>query len=196
VALLAAALALSSAVAADGDPLPGDLRLTRWAQDLPAFHTIARAFRWGMGTDGVLVAGAVAAVALWALRRPVAEHGALLGALVVLRVTQPLIKNVVDRPRPSEDLVERRAGFNSESFPSGHMMSSVVLCAMLAAIVWRLPLPKVMQWSATAVLVVVVALNGLSSLYMGVHWPSDLAGGLLWGLVIAVPGAVVVIRRG
>jgi undecaprenyl-diphosphatase len=175
-------------VGADGDPLRGDLRLTRWAQDLGGFHTIARAFRWGMGTEGVLIVGFVVAVALWfaGWRR---EPMALIAALVVLRVMQPTIKNVVDRERPSTDLVDRRAGFGSESFPSGHMMSSFVLCAMLAVIAWSVPFPRWAQWAVTAGLAVVVVLNGTSSVYMGVHWPSDVLGGILWALLIVIPVA-------
>ncbi len=182
------AMALSVLVGADGDPLRGDLRLTRWAQDLEGFHTVARAFRWGMGTEGVLLVGVGVSLVLWLTgwRR---EALALVVALAVLRVMQPSIKNIVDRERPSVELVDRRAGFGSESFPSGHMMSTFVLCGTLAAIAWSLPLPRWTQWTATAVLTLVVALNGTSSVYMGVHWPSDVLGGILWALVIVIPAA-------
>ncbi len=108
---------------------------------------------------------------------------------MALRFAQPLIKDVVDRPRPAGDLVDRRAGFDSESFPSGHMMSACVLCAMLAAIVWTLPLPRWSQAGVTAVLVVAVILNGASSVYLGLHWPGDILGGVLWALVIVIPSA-------
>jgi undecaprenyl-diphosphatase len=189
------AMALSVVVGADGDPLRGDLRLTGWAQDLEGFHTIARAFRWGMGTEGVLLVGFAVAVALWFTGRR-REPMALIAALVVLRVMQPTIKNIVDRERPSTELVDRRAGFGSESFPSGHMMSSFVLCGMLAVIAWSLPLPRWAQWAATAALALVVVLNGTSSVYMGVHWPSDILGGILWGLVIVIPaGAWILLPR-
>ena len=185
---LTAALALSVAVALDGDPLPGDLRMIRWAQDLPAFHTIARAFRWGMGTEGVLIAGGVLALALFFARRRW-EAGVLVAVLIVLRVLQPLIKDIVDRERPPTDLVDRRAGFSSESFPSGHMMSATVLCGMVIVIAWRLPLATARKWVFTAGMVLLVALNGTSSMYMGVHWPSDIIGGWLWGAVIVLPAA-------
>ena len=143
-----------------------------------------------MGTEGVLVAGAAIAVGLWlAMRR--LEAGVLLGALLVLRLAQPIIKNLVDRERPPESLVERRAGFGSESFPSGHMMSAVVLCGVVTVIAWGLPLGRRTQWTVTAVASVVVTLNGLSSVYMGVHWPSDILGGLLWGVVIVIPAAAL-----
>lgn len=192
--LLAGAVLLSVAVAIDGEPLPGDLALTRRAQDLPAFHTTARAFRWGMGTEGVLVAGAGFAAGLWLWRRR-REAGVLVLALLVLRLVQPLLKDIVDRERPSEALVDRRAGFSSESFPSGHMMSAVVLCGILMAIVCILPLGRGTQWVLAAALAVVVGLNGLSTVYMGVHWPSDLLGGLLLGLAIVIPAAWAM-RRG
>ncbi|MEX0781040.1 MAG: phosphatase PAP2 family protein [Dehalococcoidia bacterium] len=193
-AVLGLALALSAAVALDGEPLPADLRLTRWTQDLPAFHSIARAFRWGTGTEGVLIVGGLVAITLW-LTRWRLEAAALVAALVALRIMQPAIKNIVGRERPSTDLVDRRGGFSSESFPSGHMMSSFVLCAMFVAIAWRLPLPRGAQVAATAGLALVVVFNGTSSVYMGVHWPSDIVGGVLWALVIVIPAAAVVLAR-
>jgi undecaprenyl-diphosphatase len=148
-----------------------------------------------MGTEGVLLVGFAVAVALWFTGRR-REPMALIAALVVLRVMQPTIKNIVDRERPSTELVDRRAGFGSESFPSGHMMSSFVLCGMLVVIAWSLPLPRWAQWAATAVLALVVVLNGTSSVYMGVHWPSDILGGIFWGLVIVIPaGAWILLPR-
>ena len=186
--LLAGAVLLSVAVAIDGEPLPGDLALTRRAQDLPAFHTTARAFRWGMGTEGVLVAGAGFAAGLWLWRRRW-EAGVLVLALLVLRLVQPLLKDIVDRERPSEALVDRRAGFSSESFPSGHMMSAVVLCGTLIGFASILPLGGRTRRALIAALATVVLLNGLSSVNMGVHWPSDILGGLLWGLAIVLPAA-------
>jgi undecaprenyl-diphosphatase len=179
-------------VAAEGEPLRGDLRMTEWAQDLPAFHTIARAFRWGMGTEGVIVVGVVVASALTLAKRTT-EAIALLAALLVLRVMQPLIKDVVDRARPSENLVDRRAGFSSESFPSGHMMSAAVLCGMVAVITWTLPWPRGMKVAVTAVLALAVVLNGTASVYMGVHWPSDVLGGMLWALVIVIPAGALMV---
>src|SRR5687767_13869009 len=80
---LSLAVALPMVVAAEGEPLRGDLRLTGWAQDLPVFHTIARTFRWGMGTEGVIVVGVVVASAL-ALAKHTTEAIALLAALLVL----------------------------------------------------------------------------------------------------------------
>jgi undecaprenyl-diphosphatase len=193
--VLALAIALSALLAADGDPLPGDLRLTPWVQDLPAFHTVARAFRWGMGTEGVILIGIAAAIALTLARRTT-EALVLLLALLLLRLLQPLIKDIVDRPRPAEDLVERRAGFGSESFPSGHLMGAAVLAGMLAIIAWTLPLPRWARLVFSCVLVLLVVANGASSVYLGVHWPSDLLGGLLWALVIVIPaGAVLLVSR-
>jgi undecaprenyl-diphosphatase len=192
--ILALATALSAAVMHDDDPLIGDQAVTDRVQAVPAFHTVARVFRWGMGTEGVLLVGAAAALALWLAHRRW-EGAGLVTALLVMRIAQPLIKNVVDRERPSEDLVERRGGFSSESFPSGHMMSSAVLCGMLLVIVWRLGLPRPAAIASGLVLAATVTLNGASSLYMGVHWPSDVAGGLLWAAAIVVPAATFLRSR-
>lgn len=192
--LLSLALALSLLVAADGAALPGDLWLARQSQDLPGFMSIARFMRFSTGTEGVLIIGAAAAVALGMADRR-REGLTLAVTLLALRVLQPAIKDLVDRERPSADLVERRAGFGSESFPSGHMMSATVLCGVLATVVWTCPLPRAVKILAWATLGLVLLLNGASSLYMGLHWPSDLTGGALWGLAIAVPAAAVLLLR-
>jgi undecaprenyl-diphosphatase len=109
-------------------------------------------------------------------------------ALLALPVMQSTIKEVVDRPRPDPALVDRRAGFTSESFPSGHMMSGFVLYALLAVVGWEL-LRRPWREVVAGALVALLVADAVANVYMGVHWPSDVLGGVLWGLVIVVPAA-------
>src|SRR4030042_2068798 len=71
-----------------------------------------------------------AALLLWLSRR---RREALLLAvgLVILPLLQHGLKEAVDRPRPSSDLIELRAGFESLSFPAGHVVSPTLLYGFL-----------------------------------------------------------------
>ena len=55
----------------------------------------------------------------------------LVAGVAVMALLQSGLKDLVDRPRPTADLVELRAGFSSPSFPAGHVMSPTVLYGFL-----------------------------------------------------------------
>ena len=186
LALLGLTLALS-VLAAQHDTLPGDLGITTWAQDL-AFpgESLSDTVRAITGTPVVLASGAAIAVALW-LRGCRRQAVLLAAGLAVLPLLQFAIKEAVDRPRPSPELVELRAGFSSPSFPSGHVMSSTYLYALLLYLALRLPLPWWPRGLIAAWCALVLAFAGPANVYLGVHWPSDVLGGYAWGLLLAAP---------
>jgi len=133
LATLAAAAALSITVALD-DVLPGELRTIREAQTWGILGGwFADTIRFLTTTQVVVATGIAVAIALWLLDE---RRGAiaLAIALVLLEIAQPLIKEIVDRPRPSEDLVDIRGSITSASFPAGHVMSPTVLYGLLATL--------------------------------------------------------------
>jgi len=184
--LLAGAIALS-VLAAQHDRLPGDLDLTQRLQDsvFPGLR-LSKFVRAVTTTQVVLGTGGAAAVALWLFgwRQ---EAVLLVAGVAVMALLQSGVKELVDRPRPTPDLVELRAGFSSPSFPAGHVMSPTLLYgfAVYLALVLKLPLAArvaVVGWSAF-----VLALTGPANVYVGVHWPSDVVGGYAWGAVLVLP---------
>lgn len=186
LSLLAGCVVLS-VLAAQHARLPGDLDLTQRLQDsvFPGLR-LSKFVRAVTTTQVVLATGAAVAVALWLLgwRR----QAVLLGVgLVALALLQSGIKELVDRPRPTPDLVELRAGFSSPSFPSGHVMSPTVLYGFLLCLAVALKPPLAVRavvagWSAF-----VLVLTGPANVYLGVHWPSDVVGGYTWGAVLVLP---------
>jgi undecaprenyl-diphosphatase len=158
-----------------------------WGQDraVPGMD-VSRAARAIGSTEVVLGTGAAVAVGLWLARRR--REAVLLGlGLVLLPLLQYGLKELVDRPRPTEELVELRAGFSSPSFPSGHVMSPTLLYGFLIALSLRekaFPALRaaVLLWSLFAVVVA-----GPANVYLGVHWPSDVLGGYAWGLTLLLP---------
>jgi len=103
--------------------------------------------------------------------------GSLLGSLVFNNM---IIKNIVARPRPYR-MIETLSILIPEpgeySFPSGHTSSSFA-----AGVVLYLMLPK--KYGVPAM--VLAFLIGISRLYVGVHYPTDVLGGMVMGTLLAV----------
>lgn len=101
---------------------------------------------------------------------------ALLGSLLI---NNTLIKNLVARPRPYTVLSELQILIpkpGEYSFPSGHTSSSFA-----AAAVFYRQLPK--KFGVPAITLAV--LIGLSRLYVGVHYPTDVLAGAVMGIVLS-----------
>lgn len=86
-----------------------------------------------------------------------------------------LLKLGFDRPRP--DLVPHETIVYTASFPSGHSMMSAVTYLTLAALLGRVhPQPQLKAY-LLVVAVLVTLLTGVSRVYLGVHWPTDVLAG-------------------
>jgi membrane-associated phospholipid phosphatase len=161
-----------------------------WDQDLLTLLAVARtpaltiAFRVITLAGAGLVVTAISiacVVLLLAVRR---RAYALLFAVAMSAgwLVESIVKNVVHRGRPpaSDALIALPSSF---SFPSGHAFVSLVLCGLLVFIGSRQIrglLPRLALGIAAAVLVVLV---GMSRVYLGVHWPSDILAS--WCLAVA-----------
>lgn len=182
--LVLAAVALPLSIVARGDTvLPGDVATQRAVQgiDLPGVAAAAQFFNTTGGAVGVSVATVLLAGVLLATRRGVAA--ALVMTTLVFRVVNWYLKEMIASPRPTGDLVtvsERADGFG---FPSGHTMGAVLLWGVVfvlaggIAAAWPRRLLR-----AFAVLTVLAV--GLSRIYSGAHWPSDVVGAMLWGVLL------------
>jgi undecaprenyl-diphosphatase len=122
-------------------------------------------------------------------------HGRRLQALifgvtvVVAQAAAEAIKLVVDRARP--EIVPHHDLVYSSSFPSGHALMSPVVYLTLAAILAadeRLQSVKVMLVASAVILVLAV---GVSRVYLGVHWPTDVLAGWTLGTAIALTATFV-----
>jgi len=94
--------------------------------------------------------------------------GLSVGGAMLLNV---ILKHVFERARPA--LWQSIAPESSFSFPSGHAMATMSLAAALVIIVW----PSRWRWLALALAIVYVAGVGVSRVYLGVHYPSDIVAG-------------------
>jgi undecaprenyl-diphosphatase len=87
------------------------------------------------------------------------------------------MKFLFDRARP--DLWEKRGQFSWASYPSGHAIASV---AVLFTVAYLLDREKCWKWPYAA-LGVMAVITLWSRLYLGVHWPTDVIGGGIMGIV-------------
>ncbi|HEY6758606.1 MAG TPA: VTT domain-containing protein [Baekduia sp.] len=162
----------------DNDLVTGDATAFRWAGDLRSdtLTSIAK-FVTNFGSlPAVVVATAVTVVVLLMRpRRRVIESVALVAGLALTWVAVHVAKAAVDRPRPSDPLVDSVGS----SYPSGHAAYAFAWVAI--AVVLTRTLPGLARTTAAIVAALVLAAAiGLTRVYLRAHYFSDVAGG--WGM--------------
>lgn len=170
-------------VFAHGYPFFGwDLEATRWLQSvrMAGFPELMRAVSFlGTGWTPYLLVGATG---LFLLRARLRLEGVLcmagvgLGALV-----NRIMKELVGRSRPEAGIVQVLIEYPNESFPSGHVVLFVQFFGFLAFLALSRLTRGWKQTLAAAGCLLLVVLVGISRVYLGAHWPSDVLGGYLLG---------------
>lgn len=167
--------------------LPVDLPFTRELQEHPtpvvsAFLTFISAIGYFPYAE-IIVAVCVIALVLLRLRL----EAIFLLATSLADALGALIKDVVNRHRPSPSLVHVAQQLNSPSFPSGHTLHYTVFYGFLAFVLitsfrasWR-------RNVLVAICFALIALVGISRVYLGEHWLTDVLGGYLLGGLFLLP---------
>lgn len=147
-----------------------------------------------LGNGAVLVLLViVASVFLWLTDHRWSVSLLLIGVLGG-QFLNGVLKEAFDRPRPS--IIEWGDSVTSMSFPSGHAMSAVIVYGTVAYLVARLeptPLLRRVTWLVAILLITAI---GVSRVYLGVHYPSDVLAGFLAGTawLLFVASALTAVR--
>ena len=135
---------------------------------------------------GVVVLGIITLVAGIYLALDGKRHMALFAVTVVTggALLSLLLKDVFQRPRP--DLVPYATGVSGSSFPSGHSMLAALTYLSLGALLARAQERMRLKAFFLLTAVGITFLVGVTRVYLGVHWPSDVLAGWTAGAVWAL----------
>jgi len=185
---LGAAFALLAVVAASSEViLRGfDRPLTEALVDARSegFTQVMRGVSF-LGSRAVLI-GMLIALTVWALATKECARAVLVvaGVFAAAVVLEYVFKAVVDRPRPEPVL--QLALTRSPAFPSGHALSAAAFYGLLPVVLGARRVGHVAAWT-------VIGVIGFSRVYLGVHWLTDVAGGVLLGGAV-VAGGILILR--
>jgi undecaprenyl-diphosphatase len=162
-----------------------DRAVSLWVHrfDTPLVDVVMRLFTF-IGSFPVIAVVALV-VLTWCWRR--GDRDAFAGLLGVIAVNEGLnfgLKHLFGRLRPN--LFEEIATLHSYSFPSGHAMAAAAIYGMIAVVIARLA-PS-LRLSVGPVAVALALLIGLSRIYLGVHWITDVLAGYAAGATILFGG--------
>ncbi len=96
-----------------------------------------------------------------------------LGVIIILN---QLLKQILQRPRPTGYRLIEESGY---SFPSGHSMVSMAFYGYLIYLIYKHIENKYLKWTLISILSILIILIGISRIYLGVHYTSDVAAGFL-----------------
>jgi membrane-associated phospholipid phosphatase len=192
LAALLAAIALTC-LAYMGLYPPGDLAIARVVQSvrLPGLEAASDAlYRAGLSPVFQFIGLGIGMLLFWRRHR-LASAFVLLA--VVGRGAAGLLKEIVERPRPSPLLVDVSESANGFSFPSGHVLGTVLLAGFVLYVAEETISNRRLRLAVEISSVLIIGLMGLQRVYAGAHWPTDVLAAYLWGGVILF-GVVQVYR--
>ena len=186
-ALSALGLGLLAALLRHAAPLTADLAIELWLQQWrsPELTWLMAAVSW-LGYSPQSVVGTLAMAGALALRGRWRDGAWLVGTQLASALTA-LVKVLVERPRPTEELVRVYSQIDGYAFPSGHVVFYTTLFGFAFFLVFvharRTAWRTVLLW----LLAVPVLLIGIARVYLGYHWPSDVLGGYALATAVLMP---------
>ena len=160
------------------------IRTLRQHEGPPWLQEVGRDFT-ALGGVAVMVLVTLAVAGYLLLRRMYGAMWLVLIATTGGLVLSTVLKYFIDRARPS--IVEHRSVVYTSSFPSGHSMMSAVVYLTLGSLLARIMPGRVLKLYFLFLAMGLTFLVGVSRVYLGVHWPTDVlagwCGGLVWALL-------------
>ena len=90
-----------------------------------------------------------------------------------------VLKHIIQRERPNINRLIPEKGY---SFPSGHSMMSMAFYGMLIFLIFKYVKNTALKWTLIVILTILLSTIGITRIYLGVHYPSDVIGGFLVSL--------------
>ncbi|HET8809700.1 MAG TPA: phosphatase PAP2 family protein [Flavobacteriaceae bacterium] len=104
----------------------------------------------------------------------------LMGVVVLAGLSNVVLKRFIDRPRPA---IEHLVVVESLSYPSGHAMCAMAYYGFLTYLFFHIKMARWLRAILCVLFVSFIFLIGLSRIYLGVHFPTDVLGGFIAGII-------------
>jgi membrane-associated phospholipid phosphatase len=164
-----------------------DLQVTKAIQliNFPFFNFVMVWVSWpGFGPQNIIIAGLVI-LFIWMIGLHW-EAVMALAAAVFSTAINLLVKDLIQRPRPTATQVTVIDLLNSYSFPSGHVMFYLGFFGFMGFLVFTLLKPSLKRSLALFLVSFLIILIGVSRISLGEHWASDVLGAYLLGSLALV----------
>ncbi|MBW8201154.1 phosphatase PAP2 family protein [Flagellimonas abyssi] len=100
--------------------------------------------------------------------------------LALASISNIILKRAIDRARPG---IEHLVSVETLSYPSGHAMSAMAFYGFLIYLFYTFTMKKLLKSIAIALCILIILSIGISRIYLGVHFPSDILGGFIAGAI-------------
>jgi membrane-associated phospholipid phosphatase len=164
-----------------------DLQITKAIQTInfPFFAFLMTAVSWpGFNPQSIIIT-ALIVLLIYAFGLHWEAVMALIAAVFSTAINI-LVKDLIQRPRPAPNLVNVIATLNSYSFPSGHVMFYLGFFGFIGFLAFSLLKPSFKRSFVLVLLGSLILLIGISRIYLGQHWASDVLGAYLLGSLTLV----------
>lgn len=108
---------------------------------------------------------------------------AVIVNLCLVTIINQLLKFILQRPRPIEYAIIDESGY---SFPSGHSMVSMAFYGFLIYLIYRYVNNKYLKWALISLLSLLIIFIGVSRIYLGVHFASDVCAGFIFSVAYLI----------
>ena len=164
-----------------------DLQITKAIQmiSFPLFTASMNLISWpGFGPQSMIITGLIIAL-IYGFGLHWEAVMALFAAAFSTGINV-LVKDLVQRPRPTSGTVNVIATLNSYSFPSGHVMFYLGFFGFVGFLAFSLLKPSLKRTLLLVLVGGLIALIGISRIDLGQHWASDVLGAYLLGTLTLV----------
>jgi undecaprenyl-diphosphatase len=160
---------------------PGDLWFSKNIQSLanPGLTVFMKGLSWILGGWHA----AILVIPFWLLvwwKAGLAES-LLVPLTGLISLINDGLKIVINRPRPAPELVNVMMPYDGNSFPSGHTFFAVMFLGILTYLFFSHVKRTLWRVTVLVLAVLIVLLIGFARIYLGLHWASDILGGLVYG---------------